>query len=323
MPQDFAGLRIGHATDEDNHTGCTVLLCPPGTLGSVDVPGPAPGSRELALLGLDKPEEKEVHAVVLTGGSAFGLATADGVMTYLAERGIGHPTPIRPIPIVPAAVVFDLGLGDPQKTPDAAMGYAACVAANAGGPLRQGNVGAGAGVTVGKWAGFFNLMKSGFGAVSLTEGELVVGAVAVVNAVGDVVNADGTVLAGARNPDGGWMADAHTYRYIDPSLLPSWPTNTTLVVAMTNAKLSPSQLARLPQQANNALAIAVRPVSTRHDGDVTFGLATGAVAADENLVYAMTVTAVAEAIRNAVRHSHSLLGIPGLAGEQPTEGTNG
>ena len=315
MPQEFAGVGIGHATDEENHTGCTVLLCPPNTLGSVDPRGPAPGSREFALLGADKPEDKPINAIVLTGGSAYGLATADGVMRYLSERGIGYPTPIRPVPIVPAAVVFDLGLGDPQATPGPDMGYAACAAAAAGGPLRQGNIGAGAGVTVGKWSGFFNLMKSGFGAISLTEGDLVVGAVAVVNAVGDVVEADGTVLAGARNPDGGWMADQYPYRTIDPSLLPGWGTNTTLVAVMTNAKLSRSQLARLPQQANNGMAIAIRPVHTRHDGDVAFGLATGEVAADDTLVYAMAVAAVSEAIRSAVRHSHTVLGIPGLAGE--------
>lgn len=315
MSQAFAGVRIGHATDEQNHTGCTVLLCPPNTLASVDPRGPAPGSREFALLGPDKPEEKPINALVLTGGSAFGLATADGVMRYLSERGIGYPTPIRPVPIVPAAVVFDLGLGDPQATPGPDMGYAACAAAEADAPPAQGNVGAGAGVTVGKWAGFPNMMKSGFGAASLTEGDLIVGAVAVVNAVGDVVNADGTVLAGARNPAGGWMAEEYPTRCISPELLPEWGTNTTLVAVMTNAKLSRSQLARLSQQANNGMAIAIRPVHTRHDGDVAFGLATGEVVTDDMVVYALTVAAVTEAIRNAVRHSATLFGIPGLAGE--------
>jgi L-aminopeptidase/D-esterase-like protein len=195
------------------------------------------------------------------------------------------------------------------------MGYAACAAAEAGDAPAQGNVGAGAGVTVGKWSGFMNLMKGGFGAASLTEGDLVVGAVAVVNAVGDVVNPDGTVLAGARDPEGGWMADRYPRRHIDPSLLPGWGTNTTLVAVMTNASLSRSQLARLPQQANNGMAIAIRPVHTRHDGDVAFGLATGEVMADDLLVYALAVEAVGEAIRNAVRHSRTVLGIPGLAGE--------
>lgn len=318
MPEQFAGVQIGHATDDVNHTGCTVLLCPPNTLASVEARGPAPGSREFALLGSDKPEDKPVNALVLTGGSAFGLAAVDGVMRYLSERGIGWPTPIRPVPIVPAAVVFDLGLGDPLATPGPDMGYGACeacVAADAGAVVPQGNVGAGAGVTVGKWAGFPNLMKGGFGAISLTEGDLVVGAVAVVNAVGDVVNPDGTVLAGARDPEGGWMADKFAYRYVDPSLLPGWATNTTLVVAMTNARLSQSQLLRLAQQANNGMAIAIRPVHTRHDGDVAFGLATGEVEAPEMLVMNMAVAAVSEAIRNAVRYSHSVLGIPGLAGE--------
>ena len=313
---DFAGIRIGHATLSDHHTGCTVFLCPAGTFGSVDTRGPAPGSRELALLAPDKPDDKEVNAVVLTGGSAFGLATADGAMRYLAERNIGHPTPVRPVPIVPAAVVFDLGLNNTPFTPDATAGYVACVAADAfAGEIEQGNAGAGTGVLVGKWAGFPYMMKGGFGVAGLRVGEVVVAAAAVVNAVGDVVNEDGTVLAGARDPDGGWLAASNPLRFVEMAALPPAGTNTTLVIVATNAILSRSELARLTHQAHNGIAIAIRPSHTRHDGDVAFALSTERVAAPINLVNNMAVAAVGEAIRNSVRFARSVVGIPGLAGE--------
>jgi L-aminopeptidase/D-esterase-like protein len=311
---DFAGIRIGHASLPESHTGCTVFLCPDGTFGSVDARGPAPGSRELTLLGPDKPEEKEIDAVVLTGGSAFGLATADGVMRYLGERGVGHPTPVRPVPIVAAGVVFDLGFNRDGPTPDAAVGYAACEAADAwNGEIIQGNAGAGAGVFVGKWAGFQYMMKGGFGVTSLTIGDVVVAAAAVVNAVGDVVNVDGTILAGAKD-DQGWLAERHGLRYVADSVLPSPGTNTTLIVVATNAKLSRSELYRLTHQAHNGLAIAVRPSHTRHDGDMAFALSTGRVEGSVYLVGNMTVRVVAEAIRNGVRQAKSVAGFPGLAG---------
>jgi L-aminopeptidase/D-esterase-like protein len=313
---DFAGIRIGHATHQEYHTGCTVFLCPDGTLGSVDARGPAPGSRELALLAPDKPDDKEVDAVVLTGGSAFGLATADGVMRYLSERGIGHPTPVRPVPIVPAAVVFDLGLNTAQFTPDAASGYAACAAADAfDGAIEQGNVGVGAGVLVGKWAGFQHMMKGGFGVASIRYDEVVVAAAAVVNAVGDVLNEDGRVLAGARDGIGGWMADRNPLRFVDWRAVPFAGVNTTLVVVATNSILSRSELARLAHQAHNGIAIAVRPSHTRHDGDIAFSLSTEQVPGPFDLVCNMAVVATSEAIRNGVRHASTIMGIPGLAGE--------
>lgn len=313
MTIDFAGVRIGHATNETYHTGCTVFLCPPETYASVEARGPAPGSREFALLAPDKPEDKPVNAIVLTGGSAYGLATADGVMRYLAERGVGYVTPIMPVPIVPAAVVFDLGLGQGRFLPDAAMGQAACEAADAGEPVAQGNVGAGTGVLVGTWAGFQNLMKGGFGLSEVGYGDVTVSAAAVVNSVGDIVNKDGTVLAGARHPDGGWMAEQHPLRYVEREEPPTWGTNTTLVVVATNASLSRSELSRLSQQAQNGVALAIRPSHTRHDGDVAFALSTGQVQSDGTLVANMAVEAVGEAIRNAVRHARSVMGIPGLA----------
>ena len=310
---NLAGLKIGHATDEKFHTGCTVFLCPPNTVASVDVRGPAPGSRESALLQPDKPIQ-HVHAVMLTGGSAFGLATADGAMRYLAEHDIGHPTPIRPVPLVPTAVVYDLFMNDGQQPPNADMGYQACqnaVSAN----VPQGNIGAGAGVTVGKWGGFQTIMKGGFGLSSVVIDDLVVGAGAVVNAIGDVVNEDGSVLAGARQANGRWLVEENPYRQF-PSL-PQTPvgTNTTLVVVFTNAKLNKVETHRLAQRAHDGFAIAIRPVHTTHDGDTAFALATSQIETSFDQVANIAVKVVAEAIRNGVRQAKSVGLLPGLASE--------
>jgi L-aminopeptidase/D-esterase-like protein len=309
--QPLAGVRLGHATDQEHHTGCTVLLCPPGTFGGVDVRGPAPGTRELALLEPHK-SVTTINAVLLTGGSALGLAAADGVVRYLSERGIGHPTPIRPIPIVPAAVIYDLFFSRGEVVPTAEMGYAACAAAGLDG-IAQGNVGAGAGATVGKWGGFEGVMKGGFGLASWQEGELIVGAAAVVNSIGDIVGADGSVLAGARS-NGGWRAAADPLRRF-PELPPAnLGTNTTLVVVTTNAWLDKVGAKRLAERAHDGLAIAVRPVHTTHDGDVCFALATCGVEAPFDLVANAAVEVVAEAIRNAVRHAATVGQVAGLAG---------
>lgn len=311
MTHDLAGLKIGHATDTDAMTGCTVLLCPPGATAGVDVRGPAPGSRELTLLRLDKTKDY-VHAILLTGGSAFGLAAADGVMRYLSERDIGHQTPVRKVPLVPTAVVYDMFLGGGKRTPDAEMGYAACEAAVAQG-VAEGNVGAGAGVTVGKWTGPQNMMKAGFGLASVRVDELVVGAAAVVNAIGDVVEADGSMLAGARQGNG-WQVEHNPFR-----LFPAAPplpegTNTTLVVAYTNAKLSKILAVRLAQRVHDGMAIAIRPVHTSHDGDTGFALATHQIDADFDMVANIAVDVVAEAIRNGVRRAASVGSLIGLAG---------
>ena len=310
---NLAGLKIGHATDEAFHTGCTVFLCPANTVASVDVRGPAPGSREAMLLQPDKPIQ-HINAIMLTGGSAFGLATADGAMRYLAENGIGHPTPIRPVPLVPTAVVYDLFMNEGKRPPDADMGYLACQNATAT-DVAQGNVGAGAGVSVGKWGGFQTIMKGGFGLASIQIDELVVGAGAVVNAIGDVVNEDGTVLAGARGADGRWLVAENPYRQF-PSL-PQTPvgTNTTLVVVFTNAKLSKVEAHRLAQRAHDGFAIAIRPVHTTHDGDTAYALATSQVEAPFDKVANVAVQLVTEAIRNGVRQATSVGLLPGLASE--------
>lgn len=309
---NIPGLKVGHATNTEAHTGCTVFLCPPETVGSVDVRGPAPGSRESALLQPDKPIQY-VNGLVLTGGSAFGLATADGVMRYLAAQGIGHPTPIKPIPIVPAAVVYDLFFSQGKVLPDAEMGYEACQNAREDG-IPQGNVGAGAGVTVGKWGGFENvIMKGGFGMAAERIDDLVVLAAAVVNAVGDVVNADGSVLAGAQDKNGRWLAADNPYRLFQGGPPTQIGTNTTLVVVATNAALTKVEVNRLAQRAHDGISIAIRPAHTTHDGDTAFALATGQVESSINVVANVAVEMVAEAIRNAVRHAATVGPVIGLA----------
>lgn len=311
MTFEIAGIEIGHATDEVNHTGCTVILCRQGAVGSVDVRGTGPGTREVALLGPERPLHK-VNAVVLTGGSAFGLATADGVVRYLAEQGLGHVTPVRPVPIVAGAVVFDLFANKGEHPPGPEMGYAAARDAR---PVssKQGNIGAGAGVFVGKWAGFEAMMKGGFGLASIRMGDLVVGAAAVVNSIGDVLNRDGSVLAGAYDVDGGWMVNRYPLRYTPQAGPPPSGTNTTLVVVMTNARLTKLESYRLAQNAHDGMAIAIRPAHMDHEGDTAFALATEQVEAPFAQVAAAATEMAAEAIRSAVRHAHSLGSVPGLA----------
>ena len=317
MITQVPGLLLGHFTDSQHHTGCSVILCPKDTVGGVDVRGPSPGSRETALLGPDK-HVQDVTAILLSGGSAFGLAAADGVVRYLEENNLGHWTPRATIPIVPAAVVYDLFFGEGKRRPDPEMGYQACQAAKID-EVAQGNVGAGAGVTVGKWAGFEGMMKGGFGTASeqieIEGGEkLIVGAVAVTNCVGDVLNPDGTVLAGARRPDGSWSAEKDPLQYLVRELEIPAGTNTTLIVAATNAVMSKVDVNRLAQHAQNGLVTAVRPSHTTHDGDIAFTLATGQVEARFDLVAYLTERVVAESIRNSVRYANTLDGIPGLAG---------
>lgn len=316
MLQSVPGFQVGHATDSEHHTGCTVVLCPEGTIGSADVRGPAPGTREYALTDPTRPVEV-INAVLLTGGSAFGLAAADGVVRYLEEQGVGHWTPMARVPIVPAAVVYDLFLGGGKRKPDAEMGYAACQAA-AEQRGSQGNLGAGAGVTVGKWGGFEGMMKGGYGSaglqVDLPDGQLRVAAAAVTNCVGDVLNADGSVLAGARSPEGGWLVERDPLRRFPERPPAALGTNTTLLVVATNARLTKVEAHRLAQRAHDGLAIAVRPAHTTHDGDTAFALASGVVPAPFDLVANAAVEAVMEAIRNSVRAAATVGQVPGLAG---------
>jgi L-aminopeptidase/D-esterase-like protein len=290
------GITVGNWTDSVGLTGCTVVLCPPGTVGSGEMRGGAPGTRETDLLrpGTLVPE---VHAVLLTGGSAFGLAAADGVMRYLEERGAGFDAGVARVPIVPAAVLFDLGLGDPSARPGPDQGYSACLAAGEDAP--EGNVGAGTGATVAKLRGPEGAVKGGLGTAIQGDGELVVGALAAVNAWGEVIEENGEVLAGSRieGPES------------DESRGP-FGTSTTLVVVATSARLSKERAHLLALAAHEGIAAAVRPAHTRWDGDAAFTLATGQVEADQRTVEGLAESVVAGAIRRAVRLAQSVPGCP-------------
>jgi L-aminopeptidase/D-esterase-like protein len=311
MVTDVPGIRVGHVTDENALTGTTVILCPPKTRASCEVRGNSPGSRELALLAPEK-SNQEVHAVMLTGGSAFGLSAADGVMRWLEEHGIGYPTPWALVPIVPTAVVFDLNLGSSSIRPDSLSGYQACDNAAAG-VVEEGNVGAGTGTTVGKWRGFESSMKGGIGTCSVTVGNLVVGALAVVNAVGDVIDANGAVLAGARGPDGRFYGETEGYRPLARGKVLE-DANTTLALVATNARLSKLELFRVSQRMHDGMSRAIVPVHTSYDGDVAFALSCGEISSDLDFVSELAAQMTAEAIRRGVKAAKSIKTIPGLAG---------
>ncbi len=300
------GVKIGHYTDKKNVTGCTVVLFPQGTVGGCEVRGGAPGTRETALLSPYK-TVSEIHALLLTGGSAYGLAAADGVMKYLREKGIGFKTEWGVVPIVPAAVIFDLYLGSPEVFPTAENGYQACLDATDK-IFEQGNIGAGTGATVGKWAGPQFWMKGGLGSTSLSFGELIVGALAVVNALGDIYNEDGTVLAGAINEKGEFLAEiqrANQTRGENPFF-----ANTTLLLLATNAKLNKLEANLLAQRLQDAFAQTIKPVHTSFDGDVSFVAATGELETDFEALAVYSIEVSKEAIRNAVRFAQCLPGVP-------------
>jgi L-aminopeptidase/D-esterase-like protein len=302
------GIRVGHAQNLEAVTGCTVILCPPQTVGGVDQRGGAPGTRETDLL---RPLHlvEHVHAVLLAGGSAYGLAAADGVMRYLEEQGTGYPVGVGVVPIVPAAILFDLNIGAAHIRPDAAMGYAACQAATDA-PAAQGSVGAGTGATIGKYRGLDHATKGGVGSASVhLAGGLVVAALFAVNALGDVVDEDGSVLAGVRAaPDSsvfvGSLNVLHEHARI------ALGSQTVIGVVATNARLDKNATNRLALLAHDGLARAVRPAHTLHDGDTIFALATGAVDADPTLIGAYAAEVSAQAIRNAAHAATSLGGVP-------------
>ncbi len=305
----ISGFRVGHVTHLEGATGCTVILPPEGTIGGVDVRGGGPGTRETDLLNPVNHVE-QVHAIVLAGGSAFGLAAADGVMQYLAENGIGYKSiPGFTIPIVPAAILFDLNLGAPDVRPDAAMGYEACSAATDE-PVQQGTVGAGTGATVGKLLGMEFATKGGLGSAAIDLGDdLIVAALAAVNAVGDVIAEDGSILAGVRQPpDGkGFMGALNAFKqYVQMGVNGD---NTVIGVVATNARLSKAHVTKVAQMAHDGLARAINPAHTMHDGDTIFALATGEIPANPSVIGAFAAEAFAMAIRNGVRHAQSLAGV--------------
>ncbi|MBP7961395.1 MAG: P1 family peptidase [Caldilineaceae bacterium] len=301
-----AFFRLGHAQDFDARTGCTVILCPEGAVAGVDQRGGAPGTRETDLL---RPMHwvTHVHGLLLSGGSAFGLDAATGVMRYLEEQGAGFETGVGRVPIVPAAVLFDLAVGRADVRPDATMGYAACVIAQSG-PVAEGRVGAGTGATVGKILGMGQAMPGGLGAAMLRlgeeEGDLWVGAVVAVNAVGDVIEpVGGEIMAGARLPDGSGFADSLAVlgQMAAGAAQPPMPlTNTVIGTILTNAMLTKEQVNKVAQMAQDGLARTIRPAHTLMDGDTIFALATGEVPADVNVVGAYAAEVMAAAIVRGV-----------------------
>jgi L-aminopeptidase/D-esterase-like protein len=287
---DVEGITVGHWSDEAALTGCTVVLPPPGTVASCEVRGGAPGTRNTDMLQPGTLIE-EVHAVVLTGGSSFGLATAGGVERYLEERGIGSEIGPVHVPSVVAAVIFDLGVGDPTRRPGGEEGYAACHDAST--VVREGRVGAGTGATVAKLWGPARAVPGGLGTWAVRDGDIVVGALFVVNAVGEVVDEDGSVLAGPRVDPGERREDLIEWMRVQG--------NTTIGVVATNATLSKPDARRLASVANDALDVAIRPAHTMFDGDTVFTLATRQVGAAFDDVARQVQEAVTSAVRRGIQ----------------------
>jgi L-aminopeptidase/D-esterase-like protein len=321
---DVRGIEVGHAHDERALTGCTVILCRKGAVAGVDVRGGAPGTRETDLLDPVNLVEK-VHAIVLAGGSAFGLDAASGVMRYLEEQKIGFAIGKARVPIVSSAILYDLGLGRADVRPDAAMGYRAAASASSQ-PPAEGNAGVGMGASAGKMFGLSLAIKAGVGTASITIGDgITVGALVGVNPWGDVVDpATGRIIAGLRSgmaraqrvgSRGDYFADTLAMMkqpVAPPSPRPASGTNTTIGVVATNAKLTKPQATKVAQMAQDGIARAIRPAHTMWDGDVIFALSTGMRAADVSTVGAFAAEAVAEAIVRAVQRATAAGGLPGL-----------
>jgi L-aminopeptidase/D-esterase-like protein len=328
---DVPGILVGHDTLLEAGTGCTVVLCEWPALGAVDVRGGAPATRETDLLS-PLCFMSEVHAVLLTGGSAFGLEAAGGVMRVLESRGVGYDTGIARVPIVPAAALFDLGVGAADIRPDAESGARAARAAN-GGPVPQGTVGAGTGATIGKTAGPALATKGGIGSASaqLPDGHII-GALVAVNALGDIYDQEsGRILAGARAPLGGWLVEEERDLAAQMAGGLSMPTgreplpgsNTTLAVIATDAPWSKANLAKLAQMAHDGLAVAIRPAHTPLDGDTIFALSTArsrtpampdvATTLALTMAGALASRTLARAVAQAIRAATSLHGVPAIS----------
>jgi L-aminopeptidase/D-esterase-like protein len=318
---DVPGIRVGHADDAQALTGCTVVLCEGGAVGGVDQRGGAPGTRETDLL---RPMHlvQKVHAVLLAGGSAFGLDAAAGVMRYLEEHNIGFDAQVARVPIVPAAILFDLAVGDPKVRPDAAMGYRACEQATDE-PPAEGNTGAGMGASIGKVLGMGGAMKAGLGTASVDlGGGCVVGAIVAVNAFGDVVDpGSGRILAGARPAKLGPVKVGGQGQFADTlavmrsfvgktALRFASQANTVIGVVATNAGLTKDEANKVAQMAHDGLARAVRPAHTLFDGDTLFALSTGEKNVDVNIVGAFAAEVVAQAIVRAVFEAKAAGGLP-------------
>ncbi|SEN19585.1 P1 family peptidase [Lihuaxuella thermophila] len=306
---DVPGIKVGNAEDRHAFTGCTVVLAEEGAVCGADVRGSAPGTRETDLLNPLNLVDR-VHAICLSGGSAYGLDAASGVMQYLEERGHGLHVGVGVVPIVPAAVLFDLSVGNPKVRPDKQMGYQAASRAERG-RFPFGNVGAGCGATIGKAAGYQRAMKGGLGSASRHYSNgLIVGAIVAVNAMGEIRDpSTGQILAGARDDDGkirsslDWMAE----QPLNPL---SGGTNTTIGAVASNANLTKAQACKVASMAHDGLARTIYPVHTMYDGDTLFALATGGVNASVDLVGAASAEVMAEAVLAAVRSAEGIDGFP-------------
>ncbi len=319
---DIPGIEVGQAQNDEALTGCTVVLCRKGAVAGVDVRGGAPGTRETDLLDPVNLVEK-VHAVVLAGGSAFGLDAAGGVMRYLDENGIGFDTGAGKVPIVPAAILFDLNLGRGDVRPDAEMGYRAAASASIDAPA-EGNAGAGSGASVGKIFGLKSAMKAGIGTASIQVGGLIVGAIVVVNSFGDVIDPQtGQIVAGARSinlgplklGEEGYFGNTLEIMktFIGRTVLGfATKSNTVIGVIATNAKLTKPEATKVAQMAQDGLARTIRPAHTMLDGDAIFALATGEKKADPSTVGAFAAEVAAQAIIRAVQKATPAGGLPGL-----------
>jgi L-aminopeptidase/D-esterase-like protein len=307
---DVGGLKVGHCTLSERPTGCTVVICEEGATAGVDVRGSAPGTRETDLLTPLNAVQK-VNAIVLSGGSAYGLDTAGGVMQYLEQKNLGYRIgKLGVVPIVPAAILMDLGVGNFKIRPNGESGYKACVAATTG-PVAEGNVGAGAGATIGKMFGPNFAMKSGLGtaSVKIADTGLVVGAVVAVNAVGDVVEpGTGKVVAGARSEDGKGYRDSMAAIMSGYRVVAQPGANTTIGVVATNAKFTKTQMQKIAQMTHDGYARAINPVHTMGDGDTIFALSTGTseVTADLTAIGAIAATVMARAIVRAAMMANSI-----------------
>lgn len=305
---EVPGIEVGHFTDPRRPTGCTAILARDGAVAGVDVRGAAPGTRETDLLDPSNLVQ-QVHAIVLAGGSAWGLEAATGAVRWLEEQGVGFNVGVGRLPIVPSAVLFDLLVGDMRIRPDAAAGYAACSAAGTRRPA-EGNVGAGTGAAVGKIFGIDRAMKGGVGTASLTVAGVTVGALVACNALGDVIDPDtGRVIAGARSADGLTLRDTRRALLAgEPPLAPLAGTNTTIGVIATDATLTKAQATRLAQAGHDGLARTINPVHTPFDGDTLFALATGRSATHPGMMVLATMAAeaVAQATLRAVLAARTL-----------------
>jgi len=297
---DVPGICVGHAQNERAKTGCTVILCEEGAVGGVDLRGSAPGTRETELLRPGFLVQK-IHAVVFAGGSAFGLDAAGGVQKFLEERGKGYDARGIRVPIVPTAVIFDLATGDPSVKPDKEMGYQACLNARDN-EDRLGSIGVGAGATVGKILGMDFAMQAGVGMASeeLKDG-IVVGALVVVNALGDVVDpSKAQIVAGAKNPKGEGFLNTVEFMKKQSFESPLPTENTTLSVVATNARFTKEEINKVAQMAQNGIGRTIRPAHTMYDGDLVFALSYGKKISDVNLVGEVAAEIVAKAILRAV-----------------------